>query len=179
MRQPSTIGRGRPRLRFLVCTIAALAVLGAAGTAHASPPSDAGPFPLSTVPDCLTAAPDSGGPHVCKVRPAFGLADWQAGAGEWIVVRVGDAEPDQAGCLAVQASVVATITVDGTTLPVDTTPCQFSAGSWVVDYRALSHPLAPGDHAISTSWYFTTAAVGNAAGSTLTFGTTLTVNPQG
>jgi hypothetical protein len=181
MRQSSTVSLGGPRLRFLVVSVVMVAVLAAAGAAYASAPTDGGPWPLSTLPDCLTAVPDTSGPHICKVRPApaSGITHWQAGTGEWIVVRVGDLEPDQASCLAVQASVVATVTIDDATVPADLFPCQLSGGFWIVDYRALFHPLAPGDHAVSESWHFTTAASDVPAGSTITFSTTLTVTPRG
>jgi hypothetical protein len=146
--------------------------------AKPAPPTDQGPFPLSSVPDCLTAAPNTGGAHICKVRAAGSIASWQASIGEWIVIRAAAGENTLADCSADQASIVPTITIDGTSLPVDVTPCAFHAGAYYVDYRALSHPLPKGDHAISESLYFTTDA-GAPTGTTLTFSTTLTVANKG
>jgi hypothetical protein len=162
-----------PVLMFLV--LAGLA----ATAAFAAPPTDQGSFPLSSVPDCQATAPDTGGAHICKVRAAAG-GDWQAGSGEWIVIRAGFGNT-QATCLAYQVSVVATITIDGKTLSVDTIPCEYIASSdfWFVDYRALSYPLPPGDHAIQASFYFTTAVDIHPAGSTLIDNATLTVAQPG
>jgi hypothetical protein len=157
-----------------------LAVLWAAQLVYASPPSDAGSFPLSAVPDCVATAPDTGGAHICKVRAAVG-GQWQAGTGEWIVIRAAKGSTTQAGCLTDTASIVPTITIDGNSLPVDTIPCELNvaSGLWFIDYRALSHPLPPGDHAIVESWYFTTNDGSNLAGTTITFNATLTVAQHG
>ena len=146
--------------------------------AKSAPPTDQGSFPLSSVPDCLTAAPNTGGAYICKVRAAGGIASWQASTVEWIVIRAAAGENTLAACSADRASIVPTITIDGTRLPVDVIPCAFYAGAYYVDYRALSHPLPNGDHAISESLYFTTDA-GDPAGTTLTFSTTLTVAAKG
>ena len=76
--------------------------------AKSAPPTDQGPFPLSSVPDCLTAAPNTGGAHICKVRAAGGIASWQALTGEWIVIRAAAGENTLADCSADQASIVPT-----------------------------------------------------------------------
>ena len=169
------------RFRFLPVLMLLVLAGVAAAAAFAAPPSDQGPFPLSSVPDCLTAAPDTGGAHICKVRAAAGVANWQASTGEWIVIRAAIGENTLADCSADQASIAPTITIDGKSLPVDVTPCAFDTGSgfWFVDYRALSHPLPKGNHAISESWYFTTDAPGAPAGTTVPFSTTLTVSNPG
>ena len=170
------------RFRFLPVLIFVLLAGLAATAAFAAPPTDQGSFPLSSVPDCKATVPDNpGGAHICKVRAAAG-GEWQAATGEWIVIRSGFAPdmPDttQATCLAYQASIVATIRIDGKNLPVDTIPCEFigpPSNFWFLDYRALSHPLPPGVHAISVSFVFTTAVGPNAAGTTITDSATLTI----
>lgn len=173
------------RFRFLPVLIFVVLAGLAATAAFAAPPTDQGSFPLSSVPDCTTTALNKGGVHICKVRAAVG-GDWQAATGEWIVIRSGFAPdmPDttQATCLAYQASIVATITIDGKNLPVDTIPCELIPNSpdfWFVDYRVLSHPLPPGVHAISASFVFTTAVGPNLAGTTITDSATLTVAQHG
>jgi hypothetical protein len=170
----------RSHLRFRFLPMLMLLVLTGLGAtaAFASSPSDQGPFPLSSVRDCLTTAPPTKA-KICKVRPAVStIANWQAGTSDWIVVRAAIGEDDQAKCSADQASIVPTITIDGKSFPVDTIPCAFNADTqlWFVDYRALSKPLDVGDHAIVESWFFTTDANGVPAGTTITFGPkTLTV----
>jgi hypothetical protein len=179
------------RLSLLVLALVFLvAAIAVAQTASASPPSDLGPLgPPPNVPNCTPGAPDTKGAHICWVTPL--RPGWQASTGEWIVIRVGDASDvdpanpgaAQARCEQLQASVVATITLDGQSLPVDTIPCEFQpqAGRWFVDFRALTHPLPPGEHTFSESWFFTTTVPGVAnAGETWTFPTQkVTVVPQG
>jgi len=120
---------------------------------------------------------------------------WQASTGEWIVVRLGDAEtvdpanPDAAKqlCEELQASIVATITLDGQSLPVSTIPCELHPGNdgnpdvWFVDWRALSQPLTPGGHTFTVSWFYRQTVPGVAnAGDTAAFPTqTLMVIRQG
>jgi hypothetical protein len=180
------------RPRPLVVLVASAAALAVSSIASATPPSDltqTGP----SLPSCIAGAPDTLGAHQCWVVPL--RPGWQASTGEWIVVRLGDAEnvdpanPDAAKtlCEELQASIVATITLDGQSLPVDTIPCELRPGSngnpdvWFVDWRALSHPLTPGDHPFTVSWYFTQTVGGVAsAGDTFVFPTqTLSVIPQG
>ena len=75
-----------------------------------------------------------------------------------------------------------TITIDGNSLPVDNIPCAFSTDSnaWITDWRALSHPLPKGDHAIVETLLFTTAVDGIfTAGQTITASGTLTVVQNG
>jgi hypothetical protein len=173
--------------------IASIAFVAVIQTAAASPPTDLAPLgPL--LPNCNSGAPDTHGAHICWVVPL--RPSWQASTGEWIVVRIGDAEPvnsanpgtAQSLCEQMQASVVATITLDGVSLPVDTIPCVLRPSPdptqpdvWRVDWRALSPPLTPGEHTFSASWFFTTTVDGiGTAGETATFPTsTLTVMPQG
>jgi hypothetical protein len=165
----------KPALALLVSVAAIVAVHGAA----ASPPTDLAPLG-PTLPSCTASAPDVSGAHVCWVIPI--RPGWQASTGEWIVVRIGDLEPTQSLCEQMQASVVATLTLDGQSLPVDTIPCHGSdANGWFVDWRALSPPLPPGEHPFSASWYFTATVDGiGTAGQTAVFPTqTLTVIPQG
>jgi len=182
------------RIARLAAVVAALGVVVAATqTAAASPPTDLAPLGPS-LPSCTVGAPDTSGAHVCWVTPL--RAGWQASTGEWITVRVGDAinvDPANPGaaqslCEQVQASVVATITIDGDSLPVDTIPCVLHPSSdptqpdvWFVDWRGLSHPLTPGVHTFSISWFFTSTVDGiGTAGDTATFGPqTVTVMPQG
>jgi hypothetical protein len=160
--------------------VAAVAALTVAGLAYAAPPSDQGAFPLSSVPDCKTAATDTGGAHICKVRAAVGGA-WQASVGEWIVVRAGTGDPNPAVCQSIQAGAVVTITIDGNALPVDLIPCAFSPalGVFFVDWRALSQPLTPGVHNIVETWSFPNGALGIPPGTVITFTPTLTVGPNG
>jgi len=174
--------------KFLVLA-ASVAAFAVSSIASASAPTDLQPLgPL--LPSCTASAPDTGGAHTCWVTPL--RAGWQASTGEWVVVRVGDAEPvDPANpaaaktlCEQIQASIVATIMVDDQPLPVDTISCQLHPGNpdvWFVDWRALSHPLTPGEHTFTVSWYFTQTVDGVAnAGDTSVFPTqTLTVIPQG
>jgi len=167
-----------PRRVFVL--IASLAAFAVSAGASASPPSDQLPLGPSSLPSCTASAPDTQGAHICWVTLLRG--GWQASTGEWIVVRVGDLEPTQSLCEQMQASVVATITLDGQSLPVDTIPCQGSdADGWFVDWRALSQPRIPGTHTFSASWYFTATVDGIApAGYTATFGPqALIVMPQG
>jgi hypothetical protein len=164
--------------------IASIAFVAVIQTAAASPPTDLAPLgPL--LPNCDSAAPDTHGAHICWVVPL--QPSWQASTGEWIVVRANPGAA-QSLCEQMQASVVATITLDGQSLPVDTIPCVLHPSPdptqpdvWRVDWRALSPPLTPGEHTFSASWFFTTTVDGNGtAGQTATFPTsTLTVMPQG
>jgi hypothetical protein len=157
-----------------------------AAAAFATPPSDQGPYPLDSVPDCVAAAPDTGGAHICKVHPFAAGVPWQAGTGEWVVIRgaefaFGTAD-DHATCLAIQASLKVTITIDGNSLPVDNIPCAFNAAAntWITDWRALSHPLPKGAHAIVETLVFTTAVDSIfSAGDTITANGTLTVSNPG
>ena len=181
-----------PQLSWIVAgSMAALAVVAPTQSVLASPPSDLVPLGPS-LPSCNVGAPDTRGVHICWVTPL--RPGWQASTGEWIVVRLGDAEavdpanPDTARtlCEELQASIVATITLDGESLPVDTIPCELHPGNgnpdvWFVDWRALSQPLTPGEHTFTVSWYFTQTVNGFAnSGDTSVFPTqTLTVIPQG
>ena len=177
---------GRRSVAVLAASIAAFAV---SSIASASSPTDLAPLGPS-LPSCVAGAPDTSGAHICWVVPL--RPGWQASTGEWIVVRLGNAapvdpaHPDAARtlCGQLQASVVATITVDGQSLPVDTIPCELHPGNpdvWFVDWRALSHPLTPGEHTFNVSLYFTQTVDDFAnAGDTSVFPTqTLTVIPQG
>ena len=180
---------GRRSLSVLAASVAAFAV---SSIASASPPSDLVPLGPS-LPSCVAGGPDTRGAHICWVVPLF--SGWQASTGEWIVVRLGDAEPvDPANpdaaktvCEQFEASVVATITLDGLSLPVDTIPCALHPGRsgnpdvWFVDWRGLTQPLTPGEHTFTVSWHFTQTVEGVAnAGETRQFPTqTLTVIPQG
>ena len=177
--------------RSLLVLVATLVVAAVAATTKASASSPTDLVPLGPfLPPCAASAPDTGGAHQCWVTPL--RPGWQASTGEWIVVRVGNAEqvdpanPDAARtlCEQLQATVVATVTIDGNALPTDTIPCELHPGSpdvWFVDWRALSPPLTPGTHTFSESWYFTNTVDGiGTAGETSTFGPqTLTVTPQG
>jgi len=166
--------------RFVPVLGGLVAVVAATPSAFASPPTDLSPLGPTTLPACTASAPDTKGAHICWVIPL--RPGWQASTGEWIVVRVGDLEPSQSLCEQMQASVVATLTLDGQSLPVDTIGCQGSdSDGWFVDWRALSTPLTPGDHTFSASWYFTTTVDGiGTAGQTAVFPTrTLTVMPNG
>jgi hypothetical protein len=182
-----------PRLSRIVSgLIATLALIAAPQSVMASPPDDRVPLGPS-LPSCTAVAPDTRGAHVCWVTPL--RPGWQASTGEWIVVRLGDAEPvdpanpeaAQALCEDLQAAIVATITLDGQSLPVDTIPCELHPGGngnpdvWFVDWRALSQPLTPGGHAFTVSWFYTRTVPGFAnAGDTAVFPTqTLTVIPRG
>lgn len=164
---------------FLSLLAALVAFLALGSVASATPPSDLVPVGPS-LPACMSTASDTSGAHQCFVAPRF--PGWQASTGEWIVVRLGDLEPTQSLCLQMQASVVATNTLDGQSLPVDTIPChQIGTDQWFVDWRSLSTPLMPGDHTFTVSWYFTQTVDGIAnAGQTWQFPTQmLTVIPQG
>lgn len=172
-------------LRFRFVPVLLLLVLAGvvATAAFATPPTDQGPYPLNAIPDCLTGVADTGGAHICKVHP-FAAGPWQAGTGEWIVIRgtVYGQGADQATCMALQASAVVTITIDGNSLPVDSIPCAFSTdvSSWLSDFRALSHPLPKGDHAIVETLHYTTTVPGVVnAGDTFTATGTLTVSNPG
>src|SRR5438093_8734792 len=112
--------------RIVERAIAALAVVAPTQSVLASPPSDLVPLGPS-LPSCNVGAPDTRGVHICWVTPL--RPGWQASTGEWIVVRLGDAEavdpanPDTARtlCEELQASILATITLDRESLPVDST----------------------------------------------------------
>jgi len=178
--------------RHLVVLIASIAVFAGSSIAAASPPTDLAPLGPS-LPSCVAGAPDTSGAHICWVVPL--RPGWQASTGEWIVVRLGDAEPVDAAnpdaaqtlCEQLQASIVPRITLDGQSLPVDTIPCELHPGTngnpdvWFVDWRALSQPLTPGEHTFTVSWHYTQTVPGIAnAGDTTVFPTqTLTVIPQG
>ena len=178
--------------RIVAGLIAGLALIAGTQSALASPPSDLVPLGPS-LPSCIAGEPDTRGAHICWVVPL--RPGWQASTGEWVVVRLGDAEPvdpnnpDAAKtlCEELQASIVATNTLDGQSLPVDTIPCELHPGKngdpdvWFVDWRALSQPLMPGGHTFTASWFYTQTVAGVAnAGDTTVFPTqTLTVIPQG
>ena len=178
-----------PFYRLTAVFTGVLPIIVSSQIAFASSPSDLTPLGPS-LPSCVAGAPDTSGAHICWVTPL--RPGWQASTGEWIVVRVGNAaevdpsNPDAARilCAQLQASVVATITLDAEPLPVDTIPCELRPGSpavWFVDWRALSHPLTPGDHSFTARWYFTQTVdgIGN-AGDTAVFPTqTVSVMPQG
>lgn len=163
--------------------ISFLAVGGLAATqvASAGPPNDhlADLGLRALVPDCVAGAPNTGGAHRCEVRP-FAQPSWQADPGEWIVIVTAFGAPDQAACPAA-AAVVATYTVDSDVLPTVQAPCSLAAdvNVWVVDNRALSHPLPPGDHLITATFYFPLELFDIPAGTTFSFSTTLTVVPGG
>ena len=172
--------------RSLSVLAASVAAFVFSSMASATAPTDLAPLG----PSCLASAPDTNGAHICWVVPL--RPGWQASTGEWIIVRLGNAapvdpaDPDAARtlCEQYQASIVATITLDDQSLPVDTIPCELRQGSpdvWFVDWRALSHPLTPGDHTFNVTWYFTQTVPGVAdAGDRWVFPTrTLTVIPQG
>jgi hypothetical protein len=134
---------------------------------------------LGSTPFCTSSAPDTSGAHMCNVVPI--RTGWQASTGEWIVVRLGWTDT-QTACEQMQASVGATNTLDGVSLPVEMVPCQqIGTDQWHVDWRSLSQPLTPGDHTFTVSWYFTQTVDGVAsAGQTFQFPTqTLTVMPNG
>jgi hypothetical protein len=178
--------------RIVAGFIAGLGLVATTQSVLASPPSDLVPLGPS-LPSCIAGAPDTGGAHICWVVPL--RPRWQASTGEWIVVRLGDAEtvepanPDAARtvCEALQTSIVATITLDGQSLLVDTIPCELHPGNngnpdfWFIDWRALSHPLTPGGHTFTVSWFYTETVPGVAnAGDTAVFPTqTLMVIRQG
>jgi hypothetical protein len=174
--------------QFLVLA-ASVAAFAFSSIASASAPTDLAPLG-SLLPSCTASAPDTAGAHICWVTPL--RPGWQASTGEWIVVRLGDAapvdpaDPDAARtlCEQLQASIVATITLDGQPLAVDTIPCELHPGNpdvWFVDWRALSRPLTPGEHTFTVTWYFTQTVAGVAnAGDTSVFPTqTMTAIPQG
>ena len=182
-----------PRLSRIVSgLIATLALMAVPQSVLASPPNDLLPLGPS-LPSCTANAPDTQGAHICWVTPL--RSGWQASTGEWVVVRVGNAEPvdpanpegAQTLCEVLQGAIVATITLDGQSLPVDTIPCELHPGSngnpdvWFVDWRALGQPLAPGEHAFTVSWIYTQTVPGVAnAGDTAAFPTqTLTVIQHG
>jgi hypothetical protein len=168
----------RIRLAQLVM-LGAVAGLVAAGLAYAATPSDLGPYPLSTVPDC-TAAANIGGARICKVRVVAG-GNWRASAGEWIVIRAAvghSGAKAKATCMANQAAAVVTITIDGQQDPVDTIPCALDSGRYEVDWRALSHPLKPGRHIIAETWYFPRATPDWPKGATAVWLAALTVAPK-
>jgi len=171
--------RLHPRLRSAsVLTLVTLAGLGATQVASAGSPFDHLSDPVGNpgVPECLADAPNTSGARICKVRP-FARPDWQAETGEWIIVRTAWAVADQAACPSLEA-IVPTYTLDGEVLAIHTTSCQFSPtlDAWQVDFRALSPPLPPGDHSISTTYYFPMDVLGGPAGTTRTFDTTVSVS---
>ena len=168
------------RLRsFGALTLLALAGLVVTQLASAASPFDhlSDPVGNPDVPRCLAEAPNTRAPLACKVAP-FALPNWQAQTGEWIIIRTAYAVADQATCPAVEA-VVATYTIDGKAVAVDESACEFNSfdGVYRVDFRAVSPPLPPGDHSISTTFYFPVDGVldGIPAGTTVTYNTTLTV----
>jgi len=133
------------------------------------------------VPRCLATFQNTSAPFVCKVAP-FALPSWQAGVGEWIIIRTAYAVADEATCSALEA-VVATYTLDGNALAVDQSACEFNSFDNVyrIDFRAVSPPLPPGNHAISTTFYFPVEGVLDdiPAGTTVTYNTTLSVAAGG
>jgi len=169
--------------KFVLVAMALIAVVGAGVATSATSPfarlSD--PVGNPDVPRCLANAPDTSAPFVCKVLP-FLRPDWQAGLGEWIIVRTAYAVADQATCPALEA-VVATYTLDGKALAVDQSACEFNSldNVYRIDFRAVSSPLPLGNHAISTTFYFPLEGVLDdiPAGTTVTYNTTLSVAAGG
>jgi hypothetical protein len=180
-----TMRRLARRSRFLTAfLLPVIAALVSTQVAYASPPSDNGTLPLPMA-DCAAGAPDTGGAHICKLR-IFDTVNWQASTGEWIVVRGGDGEDTLTNCLSIQRGVVVTYTINGTTFPADTFPCQdlSSPGApfFFVDWRLLSHPLPSGVYTF-TETAIATANLpdGTPAGATWfsASSTPLTVVPKG
>ena len=162
-------------MRIATLVVALMAVLGVSVASAACGPFDQFSAPVGNpgVPDCLPAAPNTGAPRVCKLLP-FASPSWQADLGEWVVVRTAWAH--ESSCAAL-AAIVPSFTLDGDSLSVKQSACEFNAnlGLWQVDFRAVSPPLAPGDHTITTSFFFPQDVIGGPAGTTSTFTTTLTV----
>ena len=111
---------------------------------------------------CLAAAPDvalppdpgsgvndGAFPHLCVAALPRAVA-FQASTGEWILFRIGDSESTLAGCQSFESNVTVSFSLDGQAVGVDVLPCQFrpGPGDYFVDYRFLSHPLAPGAHTL-------------------------------
>ena len=162
-------------MRIAMLAIALMAVLGVSVASAASPFDQlSAPVGNPGVPECLSAAPNTGAPHVCKLRP-FASPSWQADLGEWVVVRT--AWGHESSCAAL-AAIVPSFTLDGKSIPVQQSACEFNANLdiWQVDFRAVSPPLAPGTHAITTSFFFPQDVINGPAGTTSTFSTILTVS---
>lgn len=162
------------RLRlFGALTLLSLAGLVLTQLAAATSPYDhlSDPVGNPDVPRCLAGTPNTSAPQICKVLPFLPRRDWNAESGEWILIRTAFPVLTQAECPTLAAT-VATYTIDGEPLAVDQSPCEQSSGLWLIDFRAVSPPLPPGDHAISTSYVF-------ADQTTQTFNTTLNVSAGG
>ena len=166
------------RRRSGAILLLALTALTVVQVASANGPNEHLSDPVGNpgVPACLADAPNAGHPRVCKLRP-FASPNWQAETSEWIIIRTAWAHTS---CAPLEA-IVATYTLDGTTLEVVQSACEFNSalGLWQVDFRALSHPLKRGDHAISTTYFFPEEVAGAPAGTTSTFSTTLSVTARG
>ena len=160
-------------MRIALLVVALMAVLGVSVASAASPLDQlSAPVGNPGVPECLSAA-NTGAPRVCKLRP-FASASWQADLGEWVVVRTAWAH--ESSCAAL-AAIVPSFTLGGTPIPVQQSACEFNANldAWQVDFRAVRPPLAPGGHAITTSFFFPQTVIGGPAGTTSTFSSVLTV----
>ena len=84
-----------------------------------------------------------GAVHVCFVR-FFSGVPWQAEAGEWIFFNW---KIFLNSCADGGWTGTATMTLDGSAVPVDTLPCQATPlGASGIGLGYLSHPLPPGDH---------------------------------
>jgi hypothetical protein len=174
----STMRSHARRRQLSAIMVLALTALVAVQVASANSPRKhlSDPVGNPDVPECLTDAPNTSGPRVCKVRP-FASPNWQAETGEWIIIRTAWAA---SSCAPLEA-IVSTYTFDGKALVVHQSACEFNAnlGLWQIDFRALRRPLRRGDHAISTTYFFPEDVVGGLAGTTRSFSTTLTVTKRG
>ena len=162
-------------MRIALLVVALMAVLGVSVASAASPFDQlSAPVGNPGVPECLSAAANTGAPRVCKLRP-FASPNWQADLSEWVVVRTAWAH--ESSCAAL-AAIVPSFTLDGNSIPVTQSACEFNSNLdvWQVDFRAVRPPLAAGDHAITTSFFFPQDVIGGPAGTTSTFSTTLTVS---
>jgi hypothetical protein len=119
--------------------------------------------PYETVPACLGAMEfrvpssmtgDGTFAHTCVVRMynAPGTP-WHAFTNEWVLFNMRVAFANQADCLS--ANITAKATFNGDPVALETLPCQVPPPppipnppppQWIITFRFLSHPLAPGTH---------------------------------
>jgi hypothetical protein len=108
---------------------------------------------------CPRTAPDPS-LDICQAR--FFEPPFQVLSSQYVLLRIGDVEANQASCEAFSRSSTETFLIDGSPVPFTTIPCRYVAmppenlgsewtGNWGTDFRYLITPnmLTPGVHTVT------------------------------